>query len=222
MPLPQQIDPQFRPTGDAPENSVITQIRPIGLINNSNVIQFVIPKMPDVCIDLSATRITVEFQVLKADDTAIVTPAGKYVSTINSQLDSLFSGISIALNGEQILSSSNNHVLSYLMKSLNFSAEYRKSVLSSANYEEVVAGNEGDPKSSSVLTLAKFIKDSKKVKVSGGISHPFFQSPKFLPPNTELGITLTQIPSDIFLMKSIDDKIKVCILDCYLSLRVVQ
>lgn len=222
MHLPQQIDPSYRPTGDSPENSVISQFRPLSLINNSNVIQFLIPRMPDVCVDMSATRIAVEFQVLKEDNTAIKVPEGKYLSTINSQLDSLFSGISISINGEQIISASNNHLLSFFMKQLNYSAEYRKSVLNSGHYAESVAGTEGEPTGSSFQTLAGYVKDSAKVNVAGTLSHPFFQSPKFMPPDTEIGITLTQSPTNLYLITDVEDKVKVVILDCYLMVRLVR
>jgi hypothetical protein len=222
MHIPQQIDPQFRPAPDAPENSVITQIRPISSINNSNIIQFVTPKMPDVCIDTSATRLSVEFQILQEDGKAVVTPAGKYISTINSQLDSLFSGISIGINGEQILSSNHNHVLSFFMKQLNFSSEYRKSVLASSNYFETSAGDEGVATGTSFLELKKTVLESKKVQVAGSFPHPFFQSSKFLPPDTELSVTLSQTPNEIFLIHDSGLKLKVVIVDIYMSLRLVK
>lgn len=222
MPLPNQIDPQFKPQTDAAEHSVITQIRPLSLINNSNVLQFIIPKYPDACIDAASTRIAVEFQILKADGTACTVVAPKYLTTINSQLDSLFSGMAISINGEQIISTSNNHILSYFMKNLNYSAEFRKSVLYAGHYIETTAGMEGSQKGTAFNKLATFVKDSKKVKVAGALSHPFFQTQKFLPPETEIGITLTQSSPELFLLTDIEDKLKISILDCYLMVRLVK
>jgi hypothetical protein len=202
MPLPQQIDPTFKYVGDSPENSIITEIRPLSLSNNSNVLQFLVPKIPDACIDPAT--------------------GGKYLSTINSQLDSLFSGMSISINGEQILTTGSNHILSFFMKQLNFSSEYRKSVLYSGHYIESAAATEGEPTGSSFQKLATLIKDSAKVRVAGKLPHPFFQSPKFLPPGTELGITLTQTSPEIFLMTDVEDKLKVVINDCWLMVRLVK
>jgi len=171
---------------------------------------------------MAATRIVVEFQILKADGTAVVTPAGEYIGTINSQLDSLFSGIAIGINGEQVLSTTQNHILAFFQKQLNCSAEYRKSVLNSYNYFESAPGTEGASTGTSFLALAAAVKDSKKVRVAGNLSHPFFQSAKFLPPDTELSITLTQTPRDLFLITNTTSELKVSILDCYMMMRLIK
>lgn len=220
--LPTVIDPQYRPPGDAAENSVIYQLRPLSSTNNSNVIQFQLPKMPDVCIDTSATRLCVEFQVVKEDNTPATVSPGKTLATINNQLDSMFSGLAVSINGEQILSTNNYHILAFFMKQLNYSSEYRKSVSRSGNYFESTAGTEGVFTGASAVALAKTIKGGRKEKVGGLLSHPFFQSSKLLPPDTELGLTLTQINSELFTIGDITDKVKLSILDCYLSVRLVK
>lgn len=222
MVLPAQIDPQARYHGDSPELSVITQIRPISMINGSNRLQFVIPRSTDMAIDLSATRLGVVFSVTKEDSTPFVVTPGKTVSTINDQLSSLFPYLNVSINSEQVVSCTNNHILSFLMRQFNHSAEYRKSVLFTVGYEEASAGEEGDPAGSSYQALAARIEKSRKNHVVGNLSHPFFASPKLFPPNTEISIALTMANSDLFLISALEDKLKINIHDCYLMIRMIK
>jgi hypothetical protein len=223
MVLPAQIDPQAKYNADSPELSVVTQIRPISMINGSNRLQFVIPRSTDMAIDLSATRLGVVFSVTKEDSTIPTIPAGKHVGTINDQLSSLFPYLNISINSEQVVSCTNNHILSFLMRQFNHSAEYRRSILYSVGYEEAAAGEEGDPAGASFQALAARIEKGKKNHVVGHLTHPFFSSsPKLFPPNTEVSITLTLANADLFLISSIEDKLKINIHDCYLMMRMIK
>jgi hypothetical protein len=222
MPLPPQIDPDYRMHADIPEMSVITQIRPISLISGKNQVQFVIPKMSEHAVDLKSTRIGIEFNVTKIDGTVPTVAAEKYLSTINSQLSSFFQQISISLNNEHVTTCTNHHILSFIIQHLNYSKDYRKSILYTAGYDEAAAGEEGDSTGSSSLALAARIEKGRKNKLVGKILHPFFMSQKLMPPSTELSLTLTQASDDLFLMSNIDDKCKVNLLDCFLLVRLIK
>jgi hypothetical protein len=223
MVLPAQIDPGVKYNADSPELSVITQIRPISTINGSNRLQFVIPRSTDMAIDLSATRLGVVFSVTKEDSTFPVIPPGKSIGTINDQLSSLFPYLNISINSEQVVSCTNNHILSFLMRQFNHSAEYRKSILYSVGFEEASPGEEGDPAGASFQALAARIEKGRKNHLVGHLTHPFFSSsPKLFPPNTELSITLTMANADLFLISSVDDKLKINLHDCYLMIRMIK
>jgi hypothetical protein len=222
MPLPPQIDPDFRAFSDHPEMAVVTQIRPISLISGKNQVQFVLPKMSDHAIDLSNTRLGIEFNVTKIDGTVATVAAEKYLSTINSQLSSFFQQISISLNNEHVTTCTNQHILSFLMQHLNYSKDYRKSILYTTGFEEAAGGEEGDSTGSSSIALASRIAKGKKNKLVGKIEHPFFKTQKLLPPNTELSLTLTQGSDDLFLMTDIEDKLKVNLIDCFLLVRLIK
>jgi hypothetical protein len=180
MPLPPQIDPDYRMHADIPEMSVITQIRPISLISGKNQVQFVIPKMSEHAVDLKSTRIGIEFNVTKIDGTVPTVAAQKYLSTINSQLSSFFQQISISLNNEHVTTCTNHHILSFIIQHLNYSKDYRKSILYTAGYDEAAAGEEGDSTGSSSLALAARIEKGRKNKLVGKILHPFFMSQKLI------------------------------------------
>lgn len=222
MSIPSQINPDYRTFGDIPEMSIVTQIRPISLISGKNQVQFVLPKMSEHAIDLRSTRLGIEFDVTKIDGTAVTVAAEKYLSTINSQLSSFFQQISISLNNEHVTTCTNNHILSFLMQHLNYTKDYRKSILYTGGYEEAGAGEEGDGASASSLALAVRIAKGRKNKLVGKIEHPFFKAQKLLPPNTELSLTLTQGSDDLFLMTDIADKCKVNLIDCYLLVRLIK
>jgi hypothetical protein len=204
------------------ESSVITQIRPVSLLAGANRVEFSLPKFPGHCIDLAQTKLGLEYKLCNEDGSNIVVTPLKYVSTINSPLDTIFSQISISLNGELISSCSNNHILSFFSNHLNYSAEYRRSILFTNRYYESTAGNEGNPKSKSFLALAALVKDSKKVKCVGFFPHPFFKTPKFLLPNTDVSVVLTQSKSDLFILTSMTEKLKVVLTDVYMLVRLIK
>jgi len=222
MPVPAQVEPSWRPSPEAVESSVITQIRPVSLLAGANRVEFSLPKFPGHCIDLAQTKLGLEYKICNEDGSNIVTTPLKYVSTINSPLDTIFSQISISVNGEQISSCSNNHILSFFSNHLNYSAEYRRSILFTNRYYESTAGNEGNPKSKSFLALAALVKDSKKVKCVGFFPHPFFRTPKFLLPNTDVSLVLTQSKSDLFILSSMTEKLKVVLTDVYMLIRLIK
>lgn len=220
--LPSQVDPSWRPQPDLVENSVIVQIRPVSSLSGSNRVEFVLPKYPGHCIDLAATKLGIEYQIVKENGTTATVTAGKYLSNINSPLDTIFSQISIAVNGEMISNNSNNHILSFFSNNLNYSAEYRRSILYSNRYYEATAGNEGKSTSKSTQALAALVKDSKKCKCIGSFPHSFFKTPKLLLPNTEVAVTLTQINSDLFILSDLTDKLKVVLTDVFMQLRLIK
>jgi hypothetical protein len=221
MPLPAQVDPGWRPPLDAVESSIITQIRPVSLLAGSNRVEFSLPKYPAHCIDLSSTKLGVEYKICKEDGSNVVTGT-KFMATINSPLDTIFSQINISVNAEQIINCSNNHIFSFFSNHLNYSEEYRRSILYTNRYYESTAGNEGNPKSKSTLALAALVKDSKKVKCVGFFPHPFFKTPKYLLPNTELAVTLTQTKSDLFILTDMTEKLKVVLTDVYMLMRLIK
>lgn len=223
MHLPPQINPDYRMFDDTPEMAVTTQIRPISLISGKNQVQFIIPKYSEHVVDLKHTRLGIQFTVTKEDGSEITVPGGKYLSTINSQLSSFFQQISISINNEHVLTNTNNHILSFVMQHLNYSKDFRKSILFSAGFEEAVGGTEGDPTGSSLVALAARIENGRKNSLVGRIEHPFFMTQKLLPPNTELSLTLTQGSDELYLMTDIPDvKFKVNLLDCFLLVRLIK
>lgn len=221
MPIPVQVDPGWRPPPESIESSVITQIRPVSLLAGSNRVEFSLPKYPGHCIDLASTKLGIEYKIVKEDGSNVVVGT-KFLSTINSPLDTIFSQINISVNGEQVTSCSNNHIASFFSNHLNYSAEYRRSILFTNRYYESTASNEGNPKAKSTLALAALVKDSKKVKCVGFFPHPFFKTPKYLLPNTDVSVTLTQTKSDLFILTDMTDKLKVVLTDVYMLVRLIK
>lgn len=220
--LPPQINPQWRPNSDSAEMSLYTQIRPISLLSGNNRVEFIVPKYNEYCVDLSATRLAFSFQILKEDGTKVTEESGKVLSTINSMLDTMFSQISIKVNNEQISSCTNNHILSFFSKYINYTAEYRRSVLMSNRFMESAAGSEGKATGKSVQDLGELVKESKVCKCIGYMPHPFFATSKLLPPGVELNIALTQTNSDLFVVSDISAKVKVHLLDVYMLVRLIK
>jgi hypothetical protein len=220
--LPPQINPHWRPNPASAEMSMITQIRPISLLSGNNRVEFIVPKYQEYCVDLAATKLAFSFNVTKEDGTKPKVDPGKHIGTINSMLDTMFSQISIKVNNEQITSCTNNHIVSFFSKYVNESAEYRRSVLASNRFFEAAAGTEGKMKGKSFQDLEALIKDSKICKCIGPLPHPFFSTPKLLPPGVELNIALTQTNSDLFLVGDITDKVKVNLTDVYLLVRLIK
>lgn len=220
--LPAPVDPSWRPPPEAVESSVVTHVRPITSLSGSNRVEFVLPKYPGHCIDLASTKLGIEYQIVKENGTSVTVGSGKYLANINSPLDTIFSQISIAVNNEQISNTSNNHILAFFSNHLNYSAEYRRSILYSNRYFESTAGNEGKSTSKSTLSMAALVKDSKKCKCIGPFPHSFFRTPKFLLPNTEVSVTMTQTNSDLFILSDLTDKLKVVLTDVFMQIRLIK
>jgi hypothetical protein len=220
--LPPQINPQWRPNPESAEMSMVTQIRPISLLSGNNRVEFIIPKYKEYCVDLAATKLAFSFKVTKEDGTKPKIDQGKHIATINSMLDTMFSQISIKVNNEQITSCSNSHIVSFFSKYLNYSSEYRRSVLTSNRFFESAAGQEGKIAGKSYQDLEILVKDAATCKCIGPLPHPFFATPKLLPPGVELNIALTQTNSDLFLFGDISDKVKVNLTDVYLLVRLIK
>jgi hypothetical protein len=220
--LPPQINPQWRPNPDSAEMSMVTQIRPISLLSGNNRVEFIVPKYNEYCVDLAATKLAFSFKVAKEDGTKPKVETGKHIGTINSMLDTMFSQISIKVNNEQITSCTNNHILAFFSKYMNYSAEYRRSVLASNRFFESAFSTEGKYAGIAFQALEELVKDAKTCKCIGTLPHPFFATPKLLPPGVELNIALTQSNSDLFLQGDISDKVKVHLTDVYLLVRLIK
>jgi len=222
MKLPDVISPEYIPQNifPLPEQSIVVKHRPVGGLG-SNKVDFYIPKSQDA-IDLQATRILVKLKVVKKDNTNLpATPADKYMGIINNALGSFFTSLTVSINQQQIIQNTAQHVLSYVINTLNTSADFRKCVLYPAGYFDTPAKGVSLSTSAGFTASNKLIEKSIECVLFGSITHPFFLQKKVLIPGCDLNISMLQSSQDLFLMTNVAD-LKIEVSEIALMIRYIK
>jgi hypothetical protein len=223
--LPAVIDPQF--TGnvlDPPaEESVVIRHRPIGSLSGATKVDFEVLKTSNFAIDLAATQFGFKFAIKKKDGTSLAALAtDKHLSVANLIHSSFFSSINVSLNGYQVANCANHNYYSYILSQLSYTADYKKSILRSAGYEDETAATVGKATGTAFKNLAAIVEKSNEVYVINRIDSPLFLQKKFLPPDIQLSLSFSQSSPGFFLQTNLTDDLRVEILDAELFVRFVR
>jgi hypothetical protein len=222
MPLPPVIDPAHVSKKRKAENSFTCRHRPRTPISGASRIEFLTNKNYDCALDVSKTELSVRFKVVKKDGTGVEPAKGKIFSLINNVLFSFFNTMTITVNQTQVSQNVLSHYLSYFIALFNHSSDYRQSALVSSGWFEQEHNMVGAKTSTVHATIADMIKSGKEVAFVGRILNPFFLSTKFLPPATELGLTLIPNTTEFMIFTDIDDAVKIEFTEIELITRYVK
>lgn len=223
MKLPPSVDPAHVSHSSAPptEQSVVVALRPLGNIADSTSIEFNTGKHSDVVIDPQSIQLNIKIKVTDDKNVALAALTGKqHMCAANGMLNSFFSAITVKANNQQVYYSHHHNYVSYLTTILNTTSDYRSSVLRASGWFET--GGVIDVASLAAKDFIKVFDGSKEVILAGKLECPFFQSSKFLPVGTELGISLTRAPTEVFLVTDITTGIKLHLLEAELTLRYIR
>jgi hypothetical protein len=224
MKLPSSIDPSHVSFSTTPqvEQSVVSILRPLGLIADSTCIEFGTGSHSDVVIDPQSIQLMVKIKVTDALDKPLVefVDANQFLMAANNMLNSLFSAISVKCNGLQVFSSNHHNFISYIRTLVNTTSDYRSSILRAGGWYEMT--KVADTTSTAALEFKTAFDLSREVILTGPLDCPFFRSGKFLPPGTDLTISLTRATTEQFLVSNVTTGFRLHLLDAELSVRFIR
>lgn len=223
MKLPPSIDPSNVSFSSAPpiEQSVVVALRPLGIVADSTSIEFNTGRHSDVVIDPQSIQLSIKIKVTDDKGAAMAARATtNHLVAANNMLNSFFTAITVKCNNQQTYHSNHHNYVSYLSAILNTTSDYRSSVMRSCGWFET--SGVVDTTSLAAKAFTTVFDESAEVILNGKLECPFFQSDKFLPVGTELGINLTRAPQEIFLVTDIKTGLKLHLLEAELTLRYIR
>lgn len=221
--LPAPIDPGYLNFSSAPpsERSVLVRLRPLGIIAGASRIDFSTGKISDCVIDTSSIELNITLRITDGagKDLAALTDE-QHLMTANGVLNSMFQAIVLSINGKQIYQTTHFNYISYFCSLLNTTSDYRNSVMRSAGWFETPTVT--DVSSGPAQDHKKLFLKSEKVQFTGKLMCPALSSNKFLPVNSDLGISLAISPPEVFIVSNVTTGLKVELVDAQLQLRYIR
>ena len=175
------------------QSSEYTQFFPLLSVREpNNPIEFIINVGNQCYLDLRDSWLSITARIKKADGTAV--PAAELVAPANLFFQSMFCNLTVHLNGKLIFDSNNNYALvSYFNRVLTTPESIKKTKLRSELYYEdtnktFTAANTGYAARYAVGSA------SKSFSLLGRLVCGLFQNPRWLPPSSEVKISLRRSP----------------------------
>ena len=196
--------------------------RPISSAGSKGPFTFDIPADPDKFTDAETLLLHGRMRIRKkvSGGTVINLPASAKVSTVNNIFDSLWSSISVELNGTEISDPSSKWYAykAYFEKLLSFSTSTKETILSSKGYIQDEAGeydsldatSTNDPSNNDGYVSRKsMFEESKWVYFSNNLHIDLTTLRKVIPPNVKITMNLQRNPDEFCLLSpgSINDYI---------------
>jgi len=159
---------------------------------------------------------------VKTDGSDLSSAESNKASCVNKRLHSMFSSISVSLNGKPVtLHETNYHYKAYLEKLLNYGSDASgtnlMSILWYLDSSQELKDNNG------YTTRLKYIGNSQTVKLYGRLHADLFNSDKMIINGVDINIKLTRTPEAFYLLASTDDtKVRIKILDATLFITQVE
>src|SRR5277367_1800611 len=198
------------PTQLTVEKDVLTEHRPISILNAFSVIQYTIPTAVDEYIQLRESLIYMKIKVniKKKDGTNVVEADWAKVAPVNYFLHSLFKQVDLEIDGKSITLSPQTYAYkAYFESLLGFTKDAKESYLSASGYYI-------DNTSKSVVstTASKFIKpqtiattgEGESIELMGKLHLDLAFQPRALLGGSTLKFTLVPNEPNFYMMTSDD------------------
>ena len=199
------------------EEGIWEKFTPLSTIQNG-VVEFKIDGTKSF-IDLQNTFIYVKARIVNTDGTNIA--ADKEISTVNYLAGSLWKTVTVKLNGDPIISSSDYNYRSYLETLLNYSSSSKKSWLQNGLWYKDHHGKFDTL--TDVNTGFKFRKghfaESKPVEIIGKLHCEPFTQDRYLLDNVSLEIKLTKADDNLLIMSADTENVKIVLDEVELHVR---
>ncbi|XP_046546381.1 uncharacterized protein LOC124256429 [Haliotis rubra] len=188
-------------------------IRPLSVITDSSPVEFHIPNGGKDYINLSQTRLHVKLKVTHIDKTPLADK--EKVGPINLTLQSLWSQVSVFLQGQQVSSSNGGYPYKALMETvLDYGTDAKTSQLTTQLYykdsgDTVDEFNSGDPYAGgndSLVNRGGFIAGSKSLTLTGPIMEDVFGFQHQLVNGVDVGLKLFRSSTSFVLMSEETNK----------------
>ena len=167
----------------------------------NNPIEFIINVGNNCYLDLNDSWLSITARIKKADGTVV--PAGELVAPTNLFFQSMFCNLTVHLNGKLIFDSNNNYaLLSYFNRVLTTPENIKKTKLRNELYYEDTAStftstNKGYSARYPIASA------SKPFSMLGKLVCGLFQNHRWLPPSSEVKISLRRSPPHFCLDSSL-------------------
>jgi hypothetical protein len=165
-------------------------------------------------------------KLVKTDGSDLPSAEANKVGCVNNLLHSMFSCLSVSLNGKPVtLHETNNHYKAYLEKILNYSCSDASGTylfssfwfLDSPTSDRALKDNSGH------ATRLKYLSNNQTVELYGRLHADLFNSDKMLINGVEINIKLTRAPEAFYLWGPSDDpKVRIKNLDATLLVTQVE
>jgi len=223
--FPPNMDPNYNPVPilPKPETSFIVKYRPISNLSDSRNIEFQTTKSPDCVIDLSQTVLNFTFRITDKDGKALDTLLPKFhLALVNDYHSSLMNNISISINDQIVTQTNHFKYLSHLINNLNYTNDFKRSVLYTAGYIEESSGTVGLSTSASFKSSQERVAKSAEIFVSNKINSSLFLQKKALPINCQLGVSISISSAEQMVITNLETPVKLEITSAELLVRFVK
>jgi len=170
-------------------------------------------------------RLLLSFKHVKTDGSDIASDEANTVGCVNNLLHSMFSSLSLSLNGKPVtLHEANYHYKAYLEKVLNYGSDASGThllssfwFLNSPTTDGALQNNTGH------TTRLHYLGNSNNIELFGRLHADLFNSDKMLINDIDMNIKLTPAPEGFYLLALLDDnKFRIKILDATLFITQVE
>src|SRR5215470_3057189 len=166
-------------------NSHTVTYKPIAPADNPAQLEFNCSGHSDFYIDLNSVRLLLRIKLVKTDGSDVTSAEANTVGCVNNLLHSMFSSLSISLNGKPVtLHETNYHYKAYLEKLLNYGGDASDTHLVSSFWFLDSAASDGsltaDKANSGYTTRLKYLGESQTIELYGRLHADLFNSDRML------------------------------------------
>ena len=162
--------------------------------SSSDLIEFNLPREDGHYYDTSDVKLLLKLRLLKEDGTVLHANARDCAVALgDSFLASLFSSVSIKLNGQDVEYEPNYPHRAFVETLLNYDKGAKETHLWTSQgwiEDKSVCKNFADLSAGDLLARKERINDGKTISLFGFINMSLFKQERFLPPNTQMTLTL--------------------------------
>ena len=193
-------------------------------------LEFEIESTDDQYLDLQNTLITLQCKVLKSNGAALGEGNGLTIMPSTYFLHSLFSTVSVTINGHEVEYESNYPYRAYLESLVNYGAEAKRTHLSMSLWHDDKGGvidTDGIVDGNKALFKPRkdLVAKSRTLDMIGRFHSDLFHQHKYLPPSCKVSVKLIRSDPKFCLQKTAsndNDEYKVDIIRCELLVRKVK
>jgi hypothetical protein len=203
-------------------NSHDVTYKPLAPADNPTQLEFKCSGHSDYYIDVNSIRLLLRVKLVKTDGSLITNTEKNTESCVNNLLHSLFSSLSVSLNGKRVtLHETNYHYKVYLEKLLNYGSDASGTHLVSKLWyldsSEELKDNAG------YTTRLQYMANSQTIELYGRLHADLFNSDRMLINGVDMNIKLTRTSEVFYLLGPSDDtKVRIIIMDAILFLTQVE
>jgi hypothetical protein len=203
-------------------NSHTVPYKPLSPADNYTQLEFNCTGHSYYYIDLNSVRLLLRVKLVKTDGSVLSSTEQNTVGCANNLLHSLFSSLSVSLNGKPVtLHETNYHYKAYLEKLLNYGSDASGTHLVSNLWYLDSSGELKD--SSGYTTSLQYMANSQTVELYGRLHADLFNSDRMLINGFDMNIKLTRTSEAFYLLGPFDDtKVRIKIMDATLFLTHIE